>query len=169
MHASVNAHRTSSWRHAVWAAAFAAVSSDGAFAADDAHVNAQIAPRAEVAPSLPRLPGDELPAFHCDHDYCGFDALKDLWRRGLPGSAPSNPGNADTILLERTQFAAEAKRWADTPPVFQVALPGTRCVLGGDVMGDGEGFGLRCGDPHRDKDPRFYCIDPKTCTPTMER
>jgi hypothetical protein len=137
--------------------------------AEDAGVKANIMPlQTAPQPAQPNMPRiDDLPSFHCDIDYCGFDYLQDAWKRELPKAAPSNEMNANTILANRSRFAAEGKRWPDTPPVLHVAIPGTNCAFGGYLNGDMIGIG--CGSHHRDTDSRFVCVANASCTPTMQR
>jgi hypothetical protein len=132
--------------------------------AEDAGVTAKIAPQ-PTQPAMPQT-GD-LPSFHCDIDYCGFDYLRDTWKRKLPKGPPQDEMNADSIIAGRSRFLAEGKRWAETPPVMHVAIPGTDCAIGGYLSG--EMIGIGCGSRHRDFDPRFVCVNDVSCTPTMQR
>jgi hypothetical protein len=117
-----------------------------------------------TAPGLPSTNG--LPALQCDDKYCGFASTRDLWKLDLPKPVRPDDMNTESVFAERAHLLAAAKRWADSPPVFQIALPGTNCALGGYRADDM--FGIGCGSQHRKLDPRFVCVDRKSCTPTEE-
>jgi hypothetical protein len=106
--------------------------------AQDGGVHAVIAPKATIAPVptlLPRATG-KYPAFHCDMDYCGFDALKDLWKRDALKPEPAPSMNADSVILERARFEKQVERFGDPhePVVFQYEIPGLGLCLIGIAM-----------------------------------
>ncbi len=107
-------------------------------------VSAQIAPRAEIAPrhAIPSLPGDRLPAFHCDDSYCGFDALRDLWKRDALKPAPSEYLNADSVIIARSRFAAEVERFGDphAPATLTFKIPGLPLCFGSYSVNGGPGL-----------------------------
>jgi hypothetical protein len=126
-----------------------------------------ISPKTSFTVTTPAVPPTNgLPGLQCDDKYCGFASTRDLWRLDLP--KPVRPDDMDTesVFVERAHLLAEAKRWPDSPPVFQIALPGTNCALGGYKADDM--FGIGCGSQHRRFDPRFVCVDRASCTPTEE-
>jgi hypothetical protein len=114
----------------LWRAASASV-------VDDA-VHAGMVPKAAIAPASPpsQSPGGLLPAAHCDDTYCGFDALRDIWKRDALKSDPAPDLNADTVILERTRFQKLVDRFGDphAPVVFQYEIPGLGLCLTGIAM-----------------------------------
>jgi hypothetical protein len=126
-----------------------------------------ISPKTSFTVTTPAVPpANGLPGLQCDDEYCGFASTRDLWK--LDGPKPIRPDEMSTasVFAMRAHLLAEAKRWADSPPVFQIALPGTNCTLGGYTADDMLGIG--CGSKHRKFDPRFVCVDRASCTPTEE-
>jgi hypothetical protein len=136
--------------------------------AEDRSVAASlISPKTSFTVTTPAVPPTNgLPGLQCDDEYCGFASMRDLWKLNLPKPVPPDDMNTESVFFERAHLLAEAKRWADSPPVFRVALPGTNCTLGGYKADDL--FGIGCGSEHRKFDPRFVCVDRASCTPTEE-
>jgi hypothetical protein len=135
--------------------------------AQDHGVSAELAPPKGSAIEITPAPSENgLPGLQCDDHYCGFASLRDLWKLDRPRPAQPDDMSTESVIIERSNRLAEAKRWADSPPVFQVAIPGTNCGSGGYTADDL--FGIRCGGQHRKFDPGFVCVDRKSCTPTEE-
>jgi hypothetical protein len=136
--------------------------------AEDQSVSASlISPKTSFTVTTPAVPPtNRLPGLQCDEKYCGFASTRDLWKLDRPQPVRPDDMNTESVFLERAHLLAEAKRWADSPPVFLIALPGTNCALGGFKADDL--FGIGCGSQHRRYDPRFVCVDRASCTPTEE-
>jgi hypothetical protein len=113
--------------------------------AETAQLSAEILSPHTQPPSgqLELPPANGLPSFHCDDQYCGFDFLRDAWKRGISKDMPHESMNADTIIVARSRFIAEGQRWAQTTPVFRLKIPGLPCTVGGYMSG--ENFGIGCG------------------------
>jgi hypothetical protein len=124
------------WHALLGAAILAGAFAPAANALDDVH--AVIAPNTTIAPMKTPLPSmtGKYPAFHCDMDYCGFDALKDIWKRDAQKPQPVPYMNADSVIMERARFEKDVERFGDphAPVVFQYEIPGLGLCLTGIAM-----------------------------------
>jgi hypothetical protein len=100
-------------------------------------VTAIMVPHAELAPVTPPQSG-----MHCDTDYCGFNALQDLWKRDALKHAPPLYLNADKVVTERAQFQAQVARFGDPHATAapEYKIPGIGICLGGYALNDNPGL-----------------------------
>lgn len=136
--------------------------------AEDLSLSASlISPKTSFTVTTPEVPPtNRLLGLRCDDKYCGFASMRDLWKLDVPKPIRPNDMSTASVFAMRARQLAEAKRWTDSPPVFQIALPGTNCALGGYTADDM--FGIGCGSQHRKFGPRFVCANRASCTPTEE-